>query len=47
VLDPFCGSGTTCIAATISDRRYVGYEINHDYVSLSEERLRHVRDESG
>ncbi len=47
VLDPFCGSGTTCIAALTSGRRYVGYEINQEYVSLSEERLRQVREDSG
>ena len=47
VLDPFCGSGTTCIAALISGRRYVGYEINPDYVNLSEERLRLATEEVG
>ncbi len=42
VLDPFCGSGTTCIAAKRLGRRYVGYEINPEYVKLAEERLREV-----
>ncbi len=39
VLDPFCGSGTTCIAAARAGRRYIGYEIEESYVQLAEERL--------
>lgn len=40
ILDPFMGSGTTGIAALKSDRRFVGYEINDDYIKLSETRLK-------
>lgn len=39
VLDPFAGSGTTCLAARLNGRRYVGYEINPDYCQLAETRL--------
>ena len=39
VLDPFCGSGTTCIAALKSGRHYVGYEIVEEYANLSGQRL--------
>lgn len=39
VLDPFMGSGTTAEAALLSNRRYVGYEINEEYVRTSSERL--------
>jgi len=35
VLDPFIGSGQTAIAALKSGRKYVGYEINQDYVRLA------------
>ncbi|GMO51652.1 MAG: hypothetical protein Ta2C_01510 [Candidatus Endomicrobiellum trichonymphae] len=42
VLDPFCGSGTTCIAAKKLNRKYLGIEINSEYVELSEERLRKI-----
>ena len=40
VLDPFMGSGTTGIAALKSHRKFVGYEINADYIKLSEIRLK-------
>ena len=35
VLDPFSGSGTTGAAAVQSGRRYVGIDINADYLDLS------------
>lgn len=40
VLDPFMGSGQTAIAAVKSGRHYVGYDINEEYVKLTERRLR-------
>jgi modification methylase len=40
VLDPFMGSGTTAIAALKSRRKYVGYEINQDYLTLCERRIK-------
>ena len=39
VLDPFAGSGTTCLAARDLGRRYIGYEINPEYQRLAIERL--------
>jgi len=39
VLDPFNGSGTTCVAAKILHRNYIGIEINPEYVKLAEKRL--------
>lgn len=35
VLDPFSGSGTTGLAATRHGRRYVGIDLNADYLDLS------------
>jgi DNA modification methylase len=39
VLDPFMGSGQTAIAALRAKRRYVGYEIDPEYVKLAEKRI--------
>lgn len=39
VLDPFCGSGTTCIAALQNNRKYIAYDINEEYVKLSRKRI--------
>lgn len=39
VLDPFVGSGTTCLAACTSGRHFVGYDINQEYITLAEQRL--------
>jgi site-specific DNA-methyltransferase (adenine-specific) len=39
VLDPFMGSGTTAISALKSERKYVGYEINQEYIELAEKRI--------
>jgi DNA modification methylase len=35
VLDPFSGSGTTGLAATENGRRYVGIDLNREYLELS------------
>ena len=35
VLDPFSGSGTTGLAAARHGRRYVGIDLNHDYLDMS------------
>ncbi|MCX7610058.1 MAG: site-specific DNA-methyltransferase [Ignavibacterium sp.] len=40
VLDPFMGSGQTAIASIKSKRKYIGYEINQDYVRLAEKRIK-------
>jgi site-specific DNA-methyltransferase (adenine-specific) len=40
VLDPFCGSGTTLVAAKLMNRDYIGIDISPDAVRLAEERLR-------
>ncbi len=42
VLDPFLGSGTTCLAALKTNRNYIGYEINESYVRLAEKRIREL-----
>ena len=39
VLDPFCGSGTTCVAAIQNNRNYIGYDIKKEYVDLAQKRI--------
>ncbi len=40
VLDPFMGSGTTGVACVQSKRRYVGFDINQEYIKIAERRIR-------
>ena len=39
ILDPFMGSGQSAIAALKTERHFVGYEINPEYVSLAQTRI--------
>jgi site-specific DNA-methyltransferase (adenine-specific) len=43
VLDPFLGSGSTAVAAVRSERHYVGYDTDPDYVNLAEARIAEER----
>ena len=40
VLDPFVGSGQTAIAAIKTNRHYIGYDIDEEYVKLAEQRIK-------
>jgi site-specific DNA-methyltransferase (adenine-specific) len=39
VLDPFCGSGSTLVAAVRFGRHYIGCELNPDYVAMAKKRI--------
>lgn len=39
VLDPFLGSGTSCIAAMRTNRHYLGFDINEKYINLARSRI--------
>ena len=40
ILDPFIGSGQSAIAAIKSNRHFVGYDINEEYVKLAKTRIK-------
>lgn len=42
VLDPFNGSGTTCVAAALQKRRFVGIDQSEEYVAHARKRLEHA-----
>lgn len=42
VLDPFCGSGTSCVAAHYLYRKWIGIDINPEYCELARKRLEGV-----
>lgn len=39
VLDPFMGSGTTAVCSRILNRNYVGFELNKEYIDISQKRI--------
>ena len=39
VLDPMCGSGTTCKMALLNKRNYLGFEISEEYCKIANDRL--------
>jgi site-specific DNA-methyltransferase (adenine-specific) len=42
IIDPFMGSGTTCIAAKRLSRDYVGYDIEESYCKIAMNRLNEI-----
>jgi len=40
VLDPFMGSGTTAVACVQTKRRYMGFDINKEYINITERRIK-------
>lgn len=45
ILDPFCGSGTTCVAAKMLGRRWIGIDIEQKYCDIAEQRLAGVSED--
>ena len=40
VVDPLCGSGTTCVAAKMLGRNYIGIDISEEYCQIARDRLK-------
>jgi len=45
VLDPFAGTGTTCVAASRTGRRFLGVDVSPEYCATAERRLGNVQTE--
>lgn len=39
ILIPFVGSGSECVSAKNHQRNYIGFELNNEYIKMSEKRL--------
>ncbi len=47
VLDPFCGSGTTCIACVNTERDYIGIEKDPEYAEIAKCRIDSAKEKYG
>jgi len=45
ILDPFNGSGTSCVAAETLDRRWIGIELSPNYTEISRQRIQSFVDQ--
>jgi site-specific DNA-methyltransferase (adenine-specific) len=43
VFEPFMGVGATCIASLLTNRQYIGVELDENYFKISEERINLIR----
>jgi DNA modification methylase len=42
VLDPYCGSGTTGVAAVALERHFIGIELDEGYAAIAQARIEHA-----
>lgn len=47
VIDPYCGSGTTLVAAKLLGKDYIGIDISEDYIAFAKERVKNCLKEKG
>ena len=43
VIDPYSGSGTTCVAAKLLKKDYVGIEISEEYCRMARSRIKNIK----
>ena len=43
VLDPFMGSGTSGVVAIKNDRKYIGIDLNKEYIEVAEKRIKDIK----
>ena len=43
VLDPFMGSGSTCVSAKSLGRSYIGFELDKRYFDIAEKRIKELK----
>ena len=41
ILDPFMGSGTAILAAIMTGRRAIGWDISDEFVAMTAKRIKH------
>jgi site-specific DNA-methyltransferase (adenine-specific) len=46
VLDPFCGSGTTGVACVLLKRKFIGIDLDSDYLKLALTRMEAVHEDN-
>ena len=39
---PFAGSGSECVSAKNNNVNFIGFEINNDYITVANERLKQI-----
>jgi site-specific DNA-methyltransferase (adenine-specific) len=44
IMDPFCGSGTSLVAAEIYERRWIGIELSPNYTEIAKTRVKSFSD---
>lgn len=45
IIDPYCGSGTTLVAANLLGHKYIGIDISTEYISMAKERIANCEQE--